>query len=140
MVPSGVSSAHQQHRNGSCSIGSHPFRGTPLRLVRDVVNRKYISRLLRSGSGGTHSRSHYLETRDLLIFCGDLNIFLSAKHILGRLNALADGLSRKHQLLPSEWTLHQKVANQMFFSVDCPLVDLFTTGDNNRLPLYVRLV
>ena len=34
--------------------------------------------------------------------CGNLNISLSAKHIPGRLNALADGLSLKHQLLPSE--------------------------------------
>ena len=90
--------------------------------------------------GGTHSHSLYLETRDLLVLCWDLNISLSAKHIPGRINALADGLSRKHQLLPSEWTLHQEVANQIFFSVDHPLVDLFATRDNNRLPLYVSPV
>ena len=79
--------------------------------------------------GGTHSH-----------LCRDLNISLSAKHIPGRLNALADGLSQKHQLLPSEWTLHQEVANQIFFSVNRPLVDLFVTRDNNRLPLYVSPV
>ena len=43
--------------------------------------------------GGTYSLSLYLETRDLLVLCRDLNISLSTKHIPDRLNALADGLS-----------------------------------------------
>ena len=137
MWSSGVSSAHQQPRNESCLISSHPFPGTPSGLVCDV-NRQHISLLLHSGSGGTHSHSHYLETRNLLILCRDLNISLSPKLIPGRLNALADGMSQKHQLLPWEWTLHQEVAN--FFSVDRPLVDLFATRDNYRLSLYVSPV
>ena len=101
-------------------------------------NTSVVSYVL--AQGGTLSHSLYLETRDLLVLVWDLNISLSAKHIPGRLNDLADGLSRKHQLLPSEWTLHQEVANQIFFSVDRPLVDLFATRDNNRLPLYVSPV
>ena len=51
VVPSGVSSAHQQPGNESCSISSHQFPGTSSGLVRDVVHRQHISRLLRSGSG-----------------------------------------------------------------------------------------
>jgi len=90
--------------------------------------------------GGTHSHSLYLETRNLLVLCKSLNVSLSSKHIPGRLNALADGLSRKHQLLPSEWTLHQEVANQIFLTFGYPLVDLFATRDNHRLPLYVSPV
>ena len=90
--------------------------------------------------GETHSHSHYLETRDLLILCRDMNISFSAKFIPGRLNTLAEGLSRKHQLLPSEWTLHQEMANQILFSVDRPLVDMFATRDNYRLPLYLSSV
>ena len=90
--------------------------------------------------GGTRSHSLYLETRGLLVLCRNLNISLSAIHIPGRLNALADGLSCKHQLLPSERTLHQEVANQIFLTFDCVLVDLFATRDNNRLPLYVNPV
>ena len=90
--------------------------------------------------GGTHSHSLYLETRNLLVLCKSLNVSLLSKHIPGRLNALADGLSRKHQLLPSEWTLHQEVANQIFLTFGYPLVDLFATRDNHRLPLYVSPV
>jgi len=90
--------------------------------------------------GGTHSQSLYLETRKLLVLCKTLNIHLLAKYIPGRLNALADGLSRKHQLLPSEWTLHQEVTNQIFFKFGYPLVDLFATRHNHRLPLYVSPV
>ena len=90
--------------------------------------------------GGTRSHSLHLETRGLLVLCRNLNISLLAKHIPGRLNAMADGLSCKHQLLPSEWTLHQEVANQIFLTFDRVLVDLFVTRDNNRLPLYVSPV
>ena len=51
VVPSGVSSAHQQPGNESCSISSHQFPGTSSGLLRDVVHRQHISCLLRSGSG-----------------------------------------------------------------------------------------
>ena len=114
------------------------FQAQDLCVMLSTDNTSVVSYV--QAQGGTHSHSLYLETRDLLVLRRDLNISLSAKHIPGRLNALADGLSRKHQLLPSEWTLHQEVANQIFFSVDRPHVNLFATRDNNRLPLYVSPV
>ena len=110
------------------------------RLLCDGVNRQHISCDLHSGTGGTHSHSLYLETKELLVLCKTLNIFLLVKFIPGRLNALADGLSRKHQLLPSEWTLHQEVTNQIFLMFGYPMVDLFATRHNHRLPLYVSPV
>ena len=90
--------------------------------------------------GGTHSQSLFQETKVLLDLCRTLNVSISAKYIPGRLNALADGLSRKHQLLPSEWTLHQEVANLIFHQLGEPMVDLFATRNNHRLPLYVSPV
>ncbi len=88
--------------------------------------------------GGTHSLSLFQEVRLLLLQCQSLNITLQAKHLPGRLNVLADSLSMSHQVLPAEWSLHQEVANMIFLSLDCPMVDLFATRFNHRLPLYVR--
>lgn len=90
--------------------------------------------------GGTHSRSLFLETRLLFALCQDLGITLQAKHIAGKLNVLADSLSRKHQLLPGEWCLHQEVANLIFRELGRPMLDLFATRFNHRLPLYVSPV
>lgn len=90
--------------------------------------------------GGTHSLPLFQETRRLFSMCSDLRISLQAKHIPGRLNVLADSLSRKKQLLPSEWSLHQEVANLIFAEFGHPMVDLFATRLNHRLPLYVSPV
>lgn len=87
--------------------------------------------------GGTHSRTLFSDTQNLLLLCQDLGIVLSVKHIPGRLNVLADHLSRKHQTLATEWTLDQKIANAIFASLGTPMVDLFATKFNHRLPLYV---
>ena len=90
--------------------------------------------------GGTHSLALYQETKRLFNLCSELHVQLLAKHIPGRLNVLADSLSRKNQILPSEWTLHQGVANLIFRELGQPMLDLFATRSNNRLPLYVSPV
>ena len=53
---------------------------------------------------------------------------------------LADGFSRRHQILPAEWTLQQEVVNLIFWELGEPMVDLFATRYNHRLPLYVSPV
>ena len=83
---------------------------------------------------GTHSRSPFLETKVLLDLCRTLNVSISAKHIPVRLSALAYSLSCKHQLLPSEWTLHQEVANLIFYQLGDPMVDLFAIGTITSSP------
>ena len=90
--------------------------------------------------GGTHSRSLYLLTQELLLLCKDLEIVLTVRHIPGHLNVLADNLSRKHQILPAEWILDQQIVNTIFESLGTPMVDLFATRFNHRLPLYVSPV
>ena len=90
--------------------------------------------------GGTHSLTLFQETRLLFTLCQELRVTLVAKHIPGRLNVLADSLSRRGQLLPSEWSLHQEVANLIFSELGHPMVDLFATRLNHRLPLYVSPV
>ena len=90
--------------------------------------------------GGTHSLSLFRETKLLFEECSSRGICLMAKYLPGRLNVLADGLSRRNQILPAEWTLQQEIVNSLFLSLGTPMVDLFATRLNHRLPLYVSPV
>jgi hypothetical protein len=101
-------------------------------------NTTVVSYILKQG--GTHSTSLFRESLLLFEECQSLNVTILAKHLPGRLNVLADGLSRQHQILPSEWTLQQEVVNQIFCELGQPMVDLFATRHNHRLPLYVSPV
>jgi hypothetical protein len=87
--------------------------------------------------GGTHSRSLFLLVEELLILVDGLGSSIRAKHIPGARNVLADQLSRSRQILSTEWTLHQQIANQLFIEWGQPLLDLFATRFTSRLPLFV---
>ena len=95
----------------------------------------YINR-----QGGTRSRSLWLETRPLIQLAIAQGWLLRAKHIPGRLNVIADQLSRDGQVLPTEWSLQQEVADWVFQSWGRPLLDLFATRYNNKLPTFVSPV
>ena len=62
---------------------------------------------------------------------------LTAKFLPGRLNMLADSLSRKDQIIHTEWTLHRYMLSQIFHFWEVPHIDLFATRLNNRLPVFV---
>ena len=104
--------------------------------VRLVTDNSTVVAFIRR-QGGTHSISLFRLVRSLLLFCRDHQIHLSVRHLPGRLNALADSLSRRGRLLPTEWSLNQETANLIFLTLGTPLVDLFATRFNHRLPLYV---
>ena len=55
--------------------------------------------------GGTVSRSLCMEAKEMLIWCHQREIILRARYIPGKLNALADQLSRRGQILHTEWSL-----------------------------------
>ena len=86
------------------------------------------------------SRSLCQATTELLLWCQDRQIKLLVRHIPGRLNVLADRLSRISSPLQSEWSLKQVVAEQIFIQLGRPMTDLFATRLNNKLPLFVSPV
>ena len=65
--------------------------------------------------------------------------FTMASHIPGQDNLIADFLSRG-RVLPSEWTLHPTVMDQMAREVCALEVDLFASALNARLPRYCSRV
>jgi len=90
--------------------------------------------------GGTRSISLMNETRKLFQVAEKFGITLRARHIPGRLNVLADRLSRENQVLPTEWAMHPEVLKQIWEIWWRPMVDLFATKENHKLSLYVSPV
>jgi len=107
--------------------GSHILVSTDNTTVMTHVNKQ----------GGLKSWTLFQETLNLFGLAMARDWTLSAKHVPGALNVLADRLSRKGQVLQSEWELHQEAAEWIFDKWGRPHVDLFATKDNHKLPSYV---
>lgn len=90
--------------------------------------------------GGTRSFPLYQKAKDILFWCRDQGITLSVQFVPGKLNALADQLSRSRQLLPTEWTICHSALQKVWSRWQKPLIDLFATKYTNRLILYVSPV
>ena len=76
----------------------------------------------------------------LFSWCHPRRIVLRARHIPGRLNVIADKLSRHNQVIQREWSLSQQVFNLLCSKWGRPQVDLFATRFNHRLPKFVSPV
>ena len=60
--------------------------------------------------------------------------------IAGTRNVLADSLSRSKSLLHTEWTLNRLTLQVVWQHWFTPMIDLFATCFNHRLPIYVSPV
>ena len=67
-------------------------------------------------------------------------IRVSARHITGKLNVLADALSREGQIVPTEWSLFPEVVESLWQIWDKPMVDLFATRFNNKMTLFFSMI
>ncbi len=82
--------------------------------------------------GGTLSR-HISDLALPVCMWAQLNhVTLIPRHLPGHLNVLADQLSRKNQILTTEWSLHQTVADKVFLHWGKPTVDLFALKCNSK--------
>ena len=76
----------------------------------------------------------------ILTWCTRNQVTLKARHIPGRLNVVADKLSRIGQTIQTEWSLLQEVFQAICCEWHRPQIDLFATRFNNKLPLFVSPV
>ena len=90
--------------------------------------------------GGTVSRSLCLLASRLLRWTESLDIHLDARYLPGQANVLADLLSRRGQVVGTEWSLHPQVARSLLRVWGNLSIDLFATSLNTKLPLYCSLV
>jgi len=90
--------------------------------------------------GGTHSHDLCRLAVKILRRVWELRGHLIALYIRGESNVLADVLSRKGKIVQTEWTIHQGTLDSVFSGWGKPMIDLFATRLNFRLPLYVSPV
>ena len=90
--------------------------------------------------GGARSCTLSQRTEHLLLWAQSHDLMIVAKYVPGRINILADALSRSHMVLPSEWTLAHSVLCPIWEAWHKPMIDLFATKFSKRLPLYVSPV
>ena len=106
--------------------GKHVLVCTDNTTVAAYINR----------GGGVRSKSLSRKAEALLIWCQEAQIIVTARYVPGKLNILADFLSRPNQVLQTEWTLTHSVLEPVWRTWHRPMVDLFATKYNCRLPLY----
>ena len=92
------------------------------------------------GGGGTVSDSLCELTGQLLCWMEAHNVLLEARYLPGQSNVLADLLSRCNQVLAAEWSLLPRVAKKIIRTWGSPMIDLFATHLNAKLPLYCSLI
>jgi hypothetical protein len=90
--------------------------------------------------GGTRSPTLCQLTETLLCTLHTIHSEIRARHIPGKRNVIADQLSRRHQILGGEWSLHPEIVRQLSSMWGVPQVDLFATRHNNKCPLFVSPV
>ena len=90
--------------------------------------------------GGTVSRALCLLASRLLRWTESLDIHFDARYLPGQANVLADLLSRRGQVVGTEWSLHPQVARSLLRVWGSPSIDLFVKSLNAKLPLYCSLV
>ena len=76
----------------------------------------------------------------ILTWCTSKQVTLKTRHIPGRLNVVADKLSRLGQTIQTEWSLLPEVFQTICSRWHRPQIDLFATRFNNKLPLFVSPV
>ena len=86
--------------------------------------------------GGTHSSLLKSVAQEILHLSEAHRIRLVPQFISGRRNVLADSLSRRSQVLGSEWTLCFPVFRDLLLRLWAATIDLFATALNRRLPVY----
>ena len=85
--------------------------------------------------GGTRSVSLCYKTWELYQMTIKHHIQIPAAHLAGHKNILANQLSRT-KVLPLEWGLNDQIMNKIFAIWGKPMIDLFASDNNHKLPIY----
>ena len=109
--------------------------GKHIRIKSD--NTSVVSCLNKFGS--CHSPDLHALSREIWFWCIDRSIWLSAQHIPGKQNSMADNYSRKFNL-NTDWMLDASVFNSLISSFFYPDVDLFASRFNKIQAWYHKML
>ena len=132
--------AHQSSRNEGSFLTPSGIPRRCHRSSRDSDVRQLDGRGVRQQARGTVSRALCLLTSRLLRWTESFDIHLVVRYLPGQASVLADLLSRRGQVVGTEWSLHPQVARSLLRVWGNPLIDLFAMCLNAKLPLYCSLV
>ena len=130
---------HQSSRNEGPLSGSSGFSRRCSRSPCDRDVRQLHGCGVRQQTG-RHGVEASLLTSRLLRWTESFDVHLEARYLPGESNVLADVLSRRGQIVGTEWSLHPQVARALLRAWGSPSIDLFATCLNAKLPLYCSLV
>lgn len=102
----------------------------------EVDNTTAVSYI--NNMGGTRSDRCNSVAKDLILWCKERKIWLTACHIAGKDNTEADRYSRKLSI-HTEWQLDPAVFSQLCHLFGKPEIDLFAARTNHQLPKYMSL-
>ena len=109
----------------------HLLQGSVVAVFCD--NTTAVSYLRRQG--GLLSPLLNSVAQRILRWAEEQQMTLMPQFVIGKVNVVADALSRPNQILGSEWSLHQEVFDEI--SRKWPVtVDLFATSLNRKLSVY----
>ena len=119
-----------------------------LQAFREVVIGHHVTTMCDNSTvvayvnkqGGTVSRALCSLTSCLLRWTESFDVHLDARYLPGQDNVIADTLSRRGQVVGTEWSLHPQVARSLLRACGNPSIDLFATCLNAKLPLYCSVV
>lgn len=106
--------------------------GKHIRIRSD--NTSVVSCLNKFGT--CHSSTLHSFSREIWLWCINRDIWLTAQHIPGKQNVMADSYSRRFNT-NTEWMLDGSVFNSLTISFFSPDVDLFASRLNKRMTPFV---
>ena len=94
--------------------------------------KKYLHDVLHNQTGWYKICRTYALMWRILTWCNLNNVTLRARHVVGSLNVIADGLSRRNQIQSTERYLSPQIFKQVSKIWESPQVDLFATSLNTN--------
>lgn len=88
-------------------------------------------------AGGTRSLALIWEAQETLQWTEDNSVAILTQFVRGETNIVADCLNRRNQVISTEWVLHHHVCSSLWRLWGSPLLNLFATRLNHRLPNFV---
>ena len=140
VVRPGKVAPHQSSRNEGPLPGSSGISRRCHRSSRDSDVRQLYGRGVCQQTRGHGFPGLCLLTSRLLRWTVSFDVHLDARYLPGESNMLADLLSRRGQVVGTEWSLHPQVVRSLLRVWGNPSIDLFVMCLNVKLPLYCSLV
>ncbi|PIK54107.1 putative zinc finger protein [Apostichopus japonicus] len=135
VVSSRENMAYQHTRHVCCQTGSGVLPQERAEHSDQRFHGQHHCGRVHKPTRGTHSERLCRLACEVQMIAKDPGMTLGASNIVGKLNVMADALSRG-QMDPNEWALSQETCNRIFEGLGRPKVDLLATAENAKIQIF----